>query len=454
MADKALAARIRGDVVQLAWPAMLQGLVATVVFFTDRLLLGHYSTAAIGALGLAGPFLWSIASVFGAYDAGVVAVIGRAIGAGDGARARATVRAVLRFAALSGLLVGALLFATRRTVVQLLAGSALDSPAVLDQAAEYMAIVCMVAPLQFAAATGNTALQASGDTKTPMLIAAITGALNLVISWLLVYGHLGLPEMGVRGAALGTAAAFSMQFVMVIACLAWRSGTLSIRWRPGDMRPTWRSALAPVLRVSTRAFGERVIFHSAYVSFIALIGHLGELALAAHQVILAIESISFIAAAGLGIASGALVAQKLGGGRPDEAMLVGRIAARLGALALGAVALVFLFIPERCVALLSNDPEVIKLGARCLRIAAVAQPLMAVAEAFSGGLRGAGDTASPMWAALIGPVLVRMTACFVLAYPLGLGLTGIWIGSTLDWMVRSFWLMRAFLIGRWRTITV
>ena len=79
---------------------------------------------------------------------------------------------------------------------------------------------------------------------------------------------------------------------------------------------------------------------------------------------------------------------------------------------------------------------------------------MALTDAFAGSLRGAGDTRTPMIAALVGPVAVRLTACWILAFPMGLGLVGIWIGSTLDWAVRSVWLGYAFRRGKWKTRSV
>lgn len=429
---------------------MLQGLVTTLVLFTDRLFLGRYATEALGSMGVAGPLLWSVFSVFGAYSAGIVAVIGRAMGAGQGQRARDTLRAVLSFAVVVGVVVAVLGWFLRWPVAELLAGGARTSHAVRAMAADYMGIVFAVAPLHFVATAAATSLQASGDTRTPMVIGAAAGLINLVISWTLVYGHAGFPELGVRGAALGTAAAFATQCALLLAALWARSGALRLRRDRSDRVSARAGAsLRAVLRISGPALGERVLYHSAYVVFTALIGHLGDVAMAAHQSLIAVEAISFVAAEGMGVAAGALVAQKLGAGRPDEAVDAGRLAAILGALALSAVSLVFLIVPERCIGIFTDDPEVIELGARCLRVAAVAQPLMAITDALAGALRGAGDTRTPMQAAFVGPVLVRLSACAILAYPAGLGLLGIWIGSTLDWLVRTLWLTRAFAARRW-----
>ena len=70
------------DVIRLAWPAVVQGLLTTVVFFTDRLILGGYSDLALGSMSISGPLMWSVMSVFGAISAGTMAVVGRRVGAG------------------------------------------------------------------------------------------------------------------------------------------------------------------------------------------------------------------------------------------------------------------------------------------------------------------------------------------------------------------------------------
>ncbi|MFW5878997.1 MAG: MATE family efflux transporter, partial [Myxococcota bacterium] len=98
--------------------------------------------------------------------------------------------------------------------------------------------------------------------------------------------------------------------------------------------------------------------------------------------------------------------------------------------------------------------EIIVLGAKVLLIAAMAQPFMAATDVLAGSLRGAGDTRNPMIVAIIGPVFVRVLASWSLAFPLGYGLIGIWVGSTLDWVVRSVWLAVVFRRGRWKSIEV
>lgn len=429
----------------LAWPASVHGLLGTVVLFTDRLLLGRYHADAIGSMQIAGPLLWSVFGVFGAFAVGVLAVVGRAAGAGDAARLRRTVRAALACALLVGGAVGAAGWLLRGPLALFLGSGDATSEAVRALARDYLTVVFPATPLHFAGVAAVTALQAMGDTRTPLRIGLVSGLVNLGVGWVLIYGRFGAPALGVTGAAIGTAAAFAVEAALALAALRAR-----VPPARGAAPPEWRA----LLRVSLPAFGERALYHVGFLSFAALIGRLGDVAMAAHQSLLAVESLGFIGAEAFGVAGGALVAQKLGARRPDDAAACGWIATGLGVAVLTAVGLVFLVFARPLVSIFTTDPAVIELGTACLRVAAVAQPLMAACAALGGALRGAGDTRSPLVTAIVGPIVVRLTATYLLAFEMGLGLLGVWIGSTIDWVVRTVWLALLFRRGRWRSVEV
>ena len=435
------------EVIALAWPALIQGLVVTGVLFTDRLLLGSHGGLTLGSMTISGPVIWSVFSVFGALGAGVLAVVGRAHGAGDPARAGRTASAAMVLGAVLGVFVTFIGIAFRQEIGLLVASSDPSAAAIRDLADRYMLIVFLSAPLSLVGAVGTVALQAGGDTRTPMFISVGTGIINLVLTWALLFGRWGFPAMGIDGAAIGTAVAFGFHGIATTVYLGFNRGPVRLH-RPRT------SALQPVIRVALPAVGEKVIFHVGYFMFVVLVGRLGDTAMIAHQALIAIESLGFVGSSAVGIAAGAIVAQKLGAKAPDEALRAGRLTAILGVICLSAVGVLFYVAAPQLVAWFTSDPNVTKVAVPCLRIAAFAQPLMALADAFAGGLRGAGDTKTPMIAALFGPVIVRLTACYVLAYWADLGLIGIWLGSTLDWLVRAVWLMGAFLRGRWRTIVL
>ncbi len=433
------------QVISLTGPAIVQGLVVTGVLFTDRLLLGSHSGPTLGSMSIAGPTLWCVFSVFGSLGAGVLAIVGRAHGAGDTARVARDTSSALVVAFALGVAVMLLGITLRDELSVLVASDAADAAVVRALAERYMFIVFLSAPLNLMGAIGTVALQAGGDTRTPMLLSLVAGVINLGLTWVLLFGHWGLPAMGIDGAAIGTAVAFSFQGIATTAYLFFNRGPVRLG------RPA-RRALTPIFRVALPAVGEKLIFHSGYFVFVILVGRLGDTAMIAHQALIAIESLGFVGSSAFGIAAVALVAQKLGARTPDEAMAASVLTARLGVLCLCAFGAFFYLAAPVLVSWFSADPEVTAIAVPCLRIAAFAQPLMALTDVFAGALRGAGDTKTPMVVAMVGPVGVRISASVALAYWADLGLIGIWLGSTLDWLVRSVWLTTAFLRGRWRAL--
>ena len=434
------------NVLALTWPAVLQGMVTTLVFTTDRLIIGRYGAEALSALAIANPVAWSVTSIFGAFMAGVVAVIGRAVGANDSRRAAAALRSALGFSLIIGVLVSLLVWVGREPIVALLTGDAVAA-SVRGDAAGYLAVVLTSAPLFFVAATATSSLQAAGDTRTPMLIAIAAGVANLGLSWVLVFGHLGAPELGLQGAAVGTVLSSAVQAGGGLLVLSYGRGPLKLG--ADHDRSDRRDVLATILRVSRATLGEKLLYHLAFVASIAIVGHLGNVALAAHESLLGIEAIGFTAAGGFSIAAATLVAQQMGKSDGDEAYRCGQTAAGLGlCVGLGFGTILFLF-PHQLIGIFTTDAEVIETGAQCLRIAAVAPPAMILADTWSGALRGAGDTFTPMISALLGPVVMRLAACWFFAWHLQMGLVGFWIGTTLDWYVRATWTGIAFWRRRW-----
>ena len=508
------------EVVGLAWPAVLQGLVGTVMLFTDRLVLGRYADDALGSMQVSGAVLWSAFNLMGAFGVGTLAVAGRQCGAGDWAAARATARGVLRLAVVLGVVLAGIGMWLREPAGLWLAPEA--SPAVRAQASSYMGVVFLAAPFELLAVAGAALLQGAGDTRTAMRAAWLAAALNLGLTSGLTFGLWGLPELGVVGAAIGTSAAFAVQGLWValgarrlfaarqdarrvptappasamasvpalpinesarlpslpnaeLAALSvgpagvpaeLAEGPDSKADSPGaseagppaaglaEARQSSLPALGAVLRVSGPTLVERIIYHGGYLVFSSFIGRLGDAAMTAHQALLAIESLGFIAADGFGIAAGAIVARKLGARDPQGAERGARLAQRLGFGVLCGVGLFFLLAADVLVGLFTDDPTVQVLGARCLRVAVVAQPLMALVDALAYALRGAGETRTPLRAALVGPVLVRLSACWFFTFQLDLGLLGIWLGTNFDWGVRAVWLERAFARGAWKTVKV
>ncbi len=428
----------------LALPAVAQGLLLTLVFLVDRVMLGRYSAEALASLQVAGPLVWTLQSVFGAFSSGTVAVVGRSVGARDPVAASSALRGSLALALGLGGAVALVTTATLTPLLGLLGGAA--GPAVLAEARGYLAVLLPATPLIFVGVATTTAMQAAGDTRTPLFLAVLANVVNLIGNWLLIFGSAGAPRLGAQGAALASSTALGLEALLGVVLLA--RSEAPVRWR-GVAGASTLAGVRRVLQVASGAFGERTIYHAGYLVYVRLINSLGPASMAAHQVLLSIESVSFLSADGFAVAAGAQVSQRLGAGDPTGARRAGFLSAGLSASLLTGVAAAMLVFPEALIRLFRDDPALVAIGAPALRAGALVQLPMAVSIVLAQSLRAAGATREALAVAFAGSLGVRIPATYLLGVVSGWGLLGVWLGSGCDWIVRMGLVLWRWGRGRW-----
>ena len=420
---------LSSEVRRLALPAILHSLLQTLVFVVDRIMLGRHGEASLAAMQLGGAIEWSTWSVFAAFEVGTIARVGRHVGARDPDSARLAARISLALAAA----VGTVLALASPWLLDLLPLVAPNvSPAALGEARAYLGVTIAASPLVFVATITIATLQAGGDTRTPLAIGIVANVVHVALNYVLI------AKLGARGAGISTAITFGLEAVLATAALMRLSGRVSLRGEAtATSPPSWRPEARALSAIGVPAFAERVLYHVGYGGYVLIIARLGDAAMAANQSLISVESICFLSADGFGIAAAALVAQKLGAGEPEAARRVARIGARDAMVALTLFGVIALALRGVILPMFSRDPEVLAVGRAAMPVLTVAQPFMALGIVLAQSLRGAGRTRDALGVSVIGAVIVRLSATWFFAITLGLGLTGVWMGSTLDWMVRS-----------------
>jgi multidrug resistance protein, MATE family len=423
------------EVRRLALPAILHSLLQTLVFVVDRIMLGRHSETSLAAMQIGGALEWSIWSVFSAFEVGTIARIGRHVGAGERGKARRALILSLGIAVAIGVVLSAL---TPVILDRLPWIASRTSPEALLEARGYLGVTILASPVVFLAATSVAALQAGGDTRTPLLIGIVANIVHVGTNRALI------PIMGAHGAGISTTLTFAIEAVLALVALSSRSRKVSLRNVPGSVAVSAMEEARALVRVGLPAFVERVVYHIGFVCYAMTVTRLGDAAMAANQSLISVESICFLSADGFGVAAAALVAQNLGAGRPDDARRTAWIATKYAVLTLTTFGVLALALRSLILPIFSDDPVVIGIGRATTPVLTIAQPFMAIGIVLAQSLRGAGRTRTALGVSLIGAVVVRLSATWLFTFGLGLSLAGVWLGSTTDWIVRAIVLSLLF----------
>ncbi len=448
---------VRRRVLTLALPAVGEQLLNTAVGLTDVYLVGNLSRQAVATLGygsavaqasvgLGNQMVWLVTVLFIAFAIGSTALIARAGGAQDKEEMQRVLQQSMLVALIIGLLTMLFVLGMAPPFLRLL-----DAPdPVLPHSLHYLQII---APSLIPAAllfVGNACLRGVGDTRTPLYVMLGANGVNVFVSWLLVNGNLGLPTLGVGGAALGTAIGRGGGgLVVAVLLLRGRSGlrlTFDLRMHTPMIRR--------ILKIGLPSAGEMLIFHGALLIFTRLVNSLGTVAYAAHSVTISIESLSFLPGMGYAAAAATLVGQGLGARSPRSAGDCAYESLWQGGLMMTLAGLVMVCFPEQLLALFNNDPAVVAAGVAPLRAAGLVQPALAASFILSGGLRGAGDTRWPLYVRLISTWGIRLPLALLLVGLLDYGLQGIWLAMCVDFTVQGLLSLWRFGSNRWQTIKV
>lgn len=446
MVGESAAGTLRRQVVRLALPAVGEQLLTLMVGIVNTMLVGHLGAEALTAVGLSSTIAGMAHIFISAVGTGTTAMVAQAVGAGNRPLAERFLEQAVMVALGLGLLVAIILFPLARGALVLMGAEG----ATVGMGATYLRCIAASLPFSVLMFVGNAALRGSGDTRSPMIVMSGVNLLNLLLSYGLIRGVGPLPELGVTGAGVAAATSTATGGVVVLAALL--SGRAGLRLSRLVNRPD-RQVLTSLLRIGLPAGGESLLMHGAFLAYQRSISSLGTVAYAAYIIAQRIESLNSMPAMGFAIASTTLSGQAIGAGDPARARRSVFASLQL-ALCLAAVCATLSFtMPRFLLERFTQEPDVIAQGIAPLRVVAFAQPLMAIAFSLSGGLRGAGDTRSPMTITGIGSWCVRVPLAVLAVTVFDLGLAGVQASMMLDWLVRCILLGWRFRPAAWQQRT-
>ncbi len=436
------------NIIRLALPVALENVLHMAVFIVDIIMIGRLGTVPVAAVGLAGALSFIIAMIFTALNVGTTALVARNFGAKQKNEARKVAGQSLLITLVFGITVSPVIFYFSDNILVLM--SAEEN--VVSLGSQYLKIVLSFFIFRLIILTGASIFRGAGDTRTPMLITLVMNCINILFNWLLIFGIWIFPRMEVAGAAWATSIAYTIGASLIFYRLLSRKSILTIHFK--NIVDVNISIIKRILRISLPATLDASLTQMGYLFFIKIVAMLGTVSLAAHQIAIRIEALSFMPGFALAVATTTIVGQSLGANKPDLAMLSMRKNCQIALALMGFFAFVFLVFAKPMAKVFHPEQDVLALSAYCIMIAAIEQPALAIYMVYAGGLRGAGDTFSPMIVTIVGTLCFHLPVAYVFGIVLEWGLAGIWFGAALDWILRAIAVYILFRKGRWRTIKI
>ncbi|MCO8169446.1 MATE family efflux transporter [Pseudomonas sp. 21LCFQ02] len=426
----------------LALPLILTNFAYVALTTIDIVVLGQLGTAEIAAGGLAIALFNQLRTTGSGLLTSVSNLVAEAQAQGNQQRVRDLLVAGFFWATLCGLVFSALLLLLERPLIWLgvdarLAGMAVD-------------FLLLAAPGLLPCLWLQTLRHFTTGLKYPgplLVITLISIALTVGLNYALVFGHFGLPALGMQGVALTTTLVFVLAFVMFLLVVL-NNRVLAPWFKASGLRFS-ADAIASVWKLGLPIAGTYASEAGFFSVLTLLIGTLGVEALAAQTVLNQIIYIVFMISAGISHAASIHISEACGAADYQRARRLGFVALALGVAAMLLVAVPYVLMPDAIVALFisaeqSSNSKTLALAASGLLIAVVLQVFDASQNVGNGILRGVGDTAGPFRISLFGYWLVGLPAAWLLGIAAQLDIYGVWIGQTIGLAVTAALLVVAF----------
>ncbi|MBR4147019.1 MAG: MATE family efflux transporter [Bacteroidales bacterium] len=395
------------EIWRIATPIMLGNLAQTVITFTDTAFLGHLGTNELSASMMAGLFYFVFTTLAWGFAVGVQIFIARRFGEGNLKK----IGEVFQHGALFVLLLGILLFNILHWFSASLMRIIIESENIYVASMEYLkyrhfGIIVVVFNFLF-----RSFYVGISNTKVITYSTLLMAVVNIFFDWALIFGHCGLPEMGIGGAALASLLAEIAAF-----CFFWIYTFFTIpheeygmfRWHP------WQSKLmGNLLKVAFPCMMQKLFSFGAWFAFFILIEKMGETAIGISSVVRSTYMIMIIPCFAFAATANTLTSRIIGEGKSDEVMAMLWKVVKNGALCSLVLAVVTSIIPKLILQIYTDDLSLAAAAVPSVYVIAVATVLGAVGMVYFEAVSGTGNTSAAM-ALEFGVLIAYMFYIFVM----------------------------------------
>ena len=441
--DRAILRRL----FDLAMPIVGLNVLSVVTLAVDTAMCGRLVDAeeALTALGFAGQLIFLLMVAMLGLTVGTVAFIARAHGSGGSERINHVLHQSILLTYIVSIAVAIIGNLGAGTVMGWLGADA----TVTELGVGYLRPLLTFTVFFYLNMLFAAALRAVGNTMLPFMIALVSNLLNIVLNYGFILGRLGLPALGVRGAAWGTVISQAVAVILMVLILR-RGAVHGVRARVHLARID-RPLANDLFRVGAPAALDMLVLNVAFLSVVGMLARVAQVAVAAHGVGLRVQSLAFVPGFGVSQAVGAMVGNALGAGDEGEARQVVRGGMVLSTAIMTVLGLSIVFGAEPIIAIFDIDPatELGRYSILWMRILGLGMPIVGVHIALIGMLRGAGATNTSLMINIVGTMLIQVPLSWFLGFVVGWGAFGIWVAVPISFVVRLGLGVLAYRQGAW-----
>lgn len=454
-------------ILYLAIPAQLALLTQTGVNLVDTYFIGlldepeRSDGQAMLAFALA--LLWAIGGFLSAISVGTQAMVARREGRRDPQASGLVLANALVLAVASSAIATLICW----KLVPFVFSMASHDPAYVRIGSSYtrwrfVGLISMVATAAYKAFFDGT-----GRTYVHFVAAIVMNIVNVALCWLLIFGHLGLPHMGVEGAGLA-AAVSSWVGLFVMVCWSFR-GHERLRYRAYRRRVLTPIAMWQLAKLSVPSGVATTVVMTGFILFIRIVAIFDEQAAAAagtaigaHEsvngaattIIINVLSLTFFSCMAFGVATATLVSRSLGARDPSSAERYAWSSVKLGAMMFTVVGALEIAFPGKCIAFFNDSQAVIDAGRSSMRLMGACGPVIAAGMILTQALFGAGNPRFVMQVELMLHFCVLLPLAYLLGVILNHGLIGVWSAAAIYVSLLTLIMAVKFKSGSWKTISI
>ncbi len=436
------------NTLNMAWPAVLESFLISLTGFLDTIMVSALGITTVAAVGLTSQPKFLGLCVFFAMGIAISSITARRRGEND----RKSANKVLRTSLIIGLIFTAIItftFVFFADYIMIFSGSNQDTHQI---SVEYLQIIMAGTGFSAVSIIINASQRGAGRTRVSMVTNITSNVVNVLCNYLLIEGNFGFPALGANGAAYATVIGGAVACIMSIISITKKDGFIYLKAVKGLLANS--KDVKSLINVGTSSFVEQIFMRIGFILFVRAVAGLGTLELAAHQIGMNFIGISFSFADGLAVASVALVGRSLG---QQQSVLAKRYATAcqiIGVFCSLFLSSIFIFFGRSLFSLFSDVTAVLDYGNMIMLVLSVIIILQIQQVCIMGCLRGSGDTKYTAFISLISVTIIRPLASYILAYPLGLGLFGIWLGLGCDQLARFILSFLRFKKGNWLNLKI